>query len=343
MGTRPTSRDVAVRAGVSQSTVSQVFTGRPGISEATRQRVLQAARDIDYRPNLAARSMRTTRTGRIAAVLPITAFHSAPLIAGTVAGAHEAGYDVDVHSIPNAPDQRRHRVLEMIDSRQFEAILCYAPVPGGDLSRVDSTVPVLTLGAFDDEMRVSGELLDVGPLVGMMERLVRLGHRRFLHVTGARSYPSADARRRAYEATVDRLGVASVGVVEGDWSAASGLEAVRSLPDDVVPLAVIAANDFIATGVVRGAFERSWTVPGDMSVTGWDDLHTSAFQTPSLTTVAMDYEELGRRSVEALIARIRGERVSPPPEPLQHIVWRESTGAPRHGGHDGRGRAPRRV
>lgn len=331
MGIRPTSRDVAARAGVSQSTVSQVFTGRSGISEATRQRVLQAARDIDYRPNLAARSMRTTRTGRIAAVLPITAFHSAPLIAGTLEGARAAGYEVDVQSIPTAPDQRRQRVLEMIDSRQFEAILCYAPVPGGDLSRVDSTVPVLALGAFDDDMRVSGELLDVGPLVGMMEHLVALGHRRFLHVTGARSYPSADARLRAYMATIDRLGVASVGVVEGDWSAGSGLAAVRSLPDDAVPLAVIAANDYIATGVVRGAHERSWTVPGDVSVTGWDDLHTSAFQTPSLTSVSLDYEELGRRSVEALVARMRGESASPAEGPLQRVVWRESTGAPSPG------------
>lgn len=329
MAKRPTSRDVAARAGVSQSTVSQVFTGRAGISDATRERVMQAAREIDYRPNLAARSMRTTRTGRIAAVLPITAFHSAPLIAGTVAGARLAGLEVEVQSIPNAPDQRRQRVLEMIDSRQFEGILCYAPVPGDDLARVDPNVPVLTLAEFDDDMRASGELLDGAPLAAMMERLVQLGHRRFLHITGARSYPSADARQRAYEASVERLGVESVGVVEGDWSARSGFEAIRSLSDDVVPLAVIAANDFIATGVVRGALERSWTVPGDVSVTGWDDLETSPFQTPSLTSVSMDYEELGRRSVGRLIALLRDELPSDSSAPLQRVVWRESTATPR--------------
>ncbi|MGZ0069197.1 LacI family DNA-binding transcriptional regulator [Microbacterium arborescens] len=328
MGKRPTSRDVAARAGVSQSTVSQVFTGRAGISAATRERVLEAAREIDYRPNLAARSMRTTRTGRLAAVLPITAFHSAPLIAGTIERARAAGYDVEVQSIPNAPDQRRPRLLEMIDSRQFEGILCYAPVPGDDLVRVDPNVPVLTLAEFDDDMRVSGEMLDVHPLESMVERLAELGHRRFLHITGARSYPSADARRRAYEATVARLGVQSVGVVEGDWSAQSGLDAIRSLDEGSLPLAVIAANDFIATGVIRGALERGWTVPGDVSVTGWDDSPTSAFQTPSLTSVSMDYVELGRRTADRLIALMRGEQPPSATGPLQHVIWRESTAAP---------------
>ncbi len=120
----------------------------------------------------------------------------------------------------------------------------------------------------------------------------------------------------------------SVGVVEGDWSAQSGLDAIRSLGEASLPLAVIAANDFIATGVIRGALERGWAVPGDVSVTGWDDSPTSAFQMPSLTSVSMDYVELGRRTADRLIALMRGEDPPAATDPLQHVVWRESTAAP---------------
>lgn len=323
---RPTSRDVARLAGVSQSTVSYVLTNRPGISEATRDRVQRAAEELSYRPNLAARSMRTHRTGRIAIVMPITAWNPPSLLAGATAAAQDAGYAVEVQSLPSAGLERDAHLAELVGSGQFEGILSFVPVraPAGE-----HRTTVFFATEFDDEMHAAEELSDPFPLMEMMTELSRLGHRRFLHITGALDYRSARSRRDTYLTMIERLGAESLGVIEGDWSARAGLDAVRTLADDAPPLAIIAANDLVATGVVRGVHERGWTVPEDVSVTGWDDYPTSAFQLPSLTSVIQDRGELGARSVRRLVALMRDEPAPEEHGSLQSVVWRESTGRPR--------------
>ncbi len=324
MGKVPTSRDVAARAGVSQSTVSNVLTGRPGISQTTRERVLKVAKELRYRPNLAARSMRTQRTGRLALVLPITTWFASKILAGATQAAQEAGYTIEVHTLPGDFHSRQQRLDEIVNSGQFEGVLSFVPMPPCPSGEGGATV--LSLAEFDDDMKVSGDLTDPAPLVTMIEELALRGHRRFLHITGALAYPSARARRDAYVRTIEKLGLQSLGVIEGDWTGESGLNAIRSLPDDAPPLAVVASNDLVATGVVRGALERGWTVPGDLCVTGWDDLVSSALQVPSITTVFLDYQRLGARSVQRLVAALRDEPEPPSGGGLQRIIWRESTG-----------------
>ncbi|WP_203581907.1 LacI family DNA-binding transcriptional regulator [Microbacterium hibisci] len=327
MDRRPTSHDVARLAGVSQSTVSFVFTGRPGISEATRTRVLQAAAELSYRPNLAARSMRTQRTGRLAVVAPISTLYPVTLLSGAIAAAQQEDYVVEVVSLPPTTADRDERLAEVIESRQYEGILSFTPLRA-PAAAADTGTVVLAVGELDDEMHVTGEFTDAQPIVEMMEHLAAMGHRRFVHFAGPQDYPSARARRQAYLATVQRLGLTSLGVVDGDWSGRSGEEALNSLPDDAPPLAVIAANDVVATGALRAATLRGWTVPGDVSITGWDDHHQSAYLVPSLTSVAQDRERLGAHSMRRLIASVRGEAAPDKPEGLLRIIWRESTGAP---------------
>lgn len=324
MGRVPTSRDVAARAGVSQSTVSNVLTGRPGISQATRERVLKVAEELRYRPNLAARSMRTQRTGRLALVLPTTTWFASKILAGATQAAQKAGYTIEFQTLPGDSPAKQQRLDEIVHSGQFEGVLSFAPVQPGPSDEGGATL--LSLAEFDDDMKVSGDLTDPAPLVTMMEELASRGHRRFLHITGALDYRSARARRDAYLMTIEKLGLQSLGVIDGDWTGESGLNAIRSLPEGAAPLAVIASNDLVATGVVRGALERGWTVPGDLYVTGWDDLDSSAFQVPSITTVSLDYQRLGARSVQRLVAALRGEPEPAPEGGLQRIIWRESTG-----------------
>ncbi|WP_454857561.1 substrate-binding domain-containing protein [Promicromonospora soli] len=109
-----------------------------------------------------------------------------------------------------------------------------------------------------------------------MLRLAELGHRRFLHVTGALDYSSARGHRDVFVATVERLGLGPALVVESDGSA-EGRAAVLALPGEDHPTAVIAASDAGAAGVVLGARERGWTIPGDLSVTGWDNNQPGAY------------------------------------------------------------------
>ena len=323
---RPTSRDVARLAGVSQSTVSFVLTGRAGISDATRERVLGAAAQLNYQPNLAARSMRTRRSGRLAVVMPISALHDSSILEGAATAAQEAGYVLEIVSLPRRAEEREQRLAELTGSGQYEGILSFTPISASGDS-AGGTV-VLPLQEFDDEMHMTGTLVDAHPVVEFIERLAELGHRRFFHIAGPLSYPSAAARRDAYVTTIERLGLDSIGVLEGDWSGEAGYRAVHDLPEDVVPLAVIAANDVIATGAMRAATLRGWAMPGDMSITGWDDSATSAFLVPSLTSVVQDRVRVGEYAMRRLIAAVRGEAAPALAGGYQHIVWRESVAEP---------------
>ncbi|MGQ7311121.1 LacI family DNA-binding transcriptional regulator [Microbacterium arabinogalactanolyticum] len=327
MEKRATSNDVARAAGVSQSTVSFVLTGRAGISEATRERVLRAAAELNYRPNLAARSMRTRRTGRLAVVVPVASMNPLSLIPGAVAAAQEAGYAVEVVSLPQNPGERGERLAEIVGSGQYEGVLAFTPLHTPPLDEDDPVV--LSAGEFDDDMHAAGLFTDASPIVEMMERLTAMGHTRFLHIAGPQDFPSARARRQAYSDTVQRLGLTSIGVVDGDWSGQTGVDAIAALPDGILPLAVIAANDLIATGAIQAAMSRGWSVPGDVSITGWDDHPQSAFLVPPLTTVAQDRERLGAHAMARLIAALRGDDAPQRPADLLTIRWRESTGAPR--------------
>ena len=330
MTRRPTSRDVATRAGVSQSTVSFVFTGKGGISSATRARVLEAAAELHYRPNLAARSMRTRQTGRIAVVLTTQSLlYSAALLEGATVVARDGGFVVELVTVSAEQAERHLRLREVILSGEFEGLLSFVPVaPELTEETSSSTTVVLSLSEFDDRLHATGQLTDAQPLVDMMERLYELGHRHFLHIGGSYDFPSAVARREAYTSTVARLGVQSLGVHEGEWRAEAGYEIVRTLPADVAPFALIAANDHIATGAIRAAAERGWSVPGTMSVTGWDDLPQSAWLVPPLTTVIQDREAFGAYTMRLLIATMRTQTPPSRPDDLQRIVWRGSVGAP---------------
>jgi len=328
---RPTSHDVAHLAGVSQSTVSFVFTGRPGISDATRERVLRAASELHYRPNLAARSMRTQRTGRLAVVVPIATMNPLTLLSGAIAAARDEGYVVEVVSLPDESGARDERLAELVDSGQYEGILSFTPLPTLDGGAGDNGggPVVLSVAEFDDAMHMTGAFTDSRPIVEMIERLAAQGHRRFLHIAGPADFPSARSRRQAYLDAVSRLGLESIGVVDGDWSGDSGADAIDALPSDAPPLAVIAANDLVATGAIRAATRRGWRLPAEVAVTGWDDHYQSAFLVPSLTTVSQDRERLGAHSMQRLMAAVRGTEAPARPDDLLTVVWRESTDSPQ--------------
>ncbi|MBB5803388.1 LacI family transcriptional regulator [Saccharothrix ecbatanensis] len=325
---RPTITDVARLAGVSPQTVSRFLRFNGGLKPATVERVENAIRELDYRPNLVARSMRTRKTGRLAILMPAMAFNPSRMLAGAGATAGAAGYFMDVVSAGGGVRARSERLLELADSGQFEGILSFAPVLPSVGNQMDQSTTVVVSADFDDEMRGIGDLADATPVVRMVEHLASTGHSRFLHVAGDAGFASARARKQSYLETVERLGLVSVGVFDGDWSGESGIEAIRSLPSRARPTAVIAANDLVAAGVVRGVRERGWDVPGDISVTGWDNNEIGQFMTPSLTTVDVDLERLGSKAMAKLIAGLRGTEPEPNEESLFRVIWRESTAEP---------------
>jgi DNA-binding LacI/PurR family transcriptional regulator len=339
----PTSRDVARLAGVSQATVSYALTGRGTIAAATRERVLEVADSIGYRPNLAARSMRTRRSGRLAVITGVTLDNQLRLLAGASEVAEAAGYVMETHTVDGTVDERTARVRDLAASGQYEGVLTLVPVlpealTSGPSDRDgepadDGTTPVVAEATFDEQMRTLGDLADASTVEVFVETLVAAGYRRFAHVAGPEQYASARARRDVFLSAVARAAadpatpdVVSLGVLGGSWSGDDARRAVAEIPADALPVAVIAANDHLAAGVVRGAAERGWSVPADLVVTGWDNVEIGALMIPSLTTVDVDFPEAGRAAMRRLIAAIRGEPRPPAGGPIHRLVWRESTG-----------------
>lgn len=328
---RATIWEVARLAGVSHQTVSRYLKGNGGMKPATRARVEQAVAELDYRPNLIARSMRTRRSNRIAVVLPeLTNFVPIPILRGASAAAHEAGYTTDVVGLEGDESRRAEGALALLDTGQAEGVLSFTPL--ADLAnRAPDQTPIVVFGEFDDKMHSRGDLADGAPAEEIIRHLAELGHRRFLHVAGSQDWASARNRRGVYADTIEQLGLESFGIVDGDWSVRSGYEAARDLPADSRVTAVLAANDFVAMGVIRGFQDRGMRVPDDVSVFGWDDEQFTRYFLPTMSTVKYDRESLGRRAMLSLLAQVRGE-----PEPpvklgkLFELIPRGSSGpAPR--------------
>ncbi|GAB3920581.1 LacI family DNA-binding transcriptional regulator [Kribbella albertanoniae] len=322
-----TIHEVARLAGVSHTTVSRYLQDKDSLKPKTRIKVEYAVKALDYRPNLAARSMRTRRTNRLAIVLATGPNFPGRALSAAAETAHQAGYQIEVVSVEGGPRVRAARIDELARSGQVDGILAMSSI---DLKSSRSLeVPLVRSEIHDEKLRVLGELAGATEVREIIEYLAGLGHRTFLHVAGDQEFSSARNRKSVYLETIERLGLRSVGVVDGDWSAQSGYDAITALPADCGVTAVVAANDVVAMGVIRGARSRGWEVPRDLSVFGWDDEAMGQFATPSLSTVSVDREAQARDAIHRLLAEIQGK---PAPErsarTLNHVIYRESTAPP---------------
>ena len=309
---RATIWEVARAAGVSHQTVSRYLKNEGGLKPATRAKIDRAVADLEYRPNLIARSMRTRRSNRIAIVLPeLTSFVPVPVLKGASQTARQAGYSTDVVGLEGDAVRRAEGALALLDSQQVDGVLSFTPLSDTVIATGDQR-SIVVYGEYDDNMHSQGHLADGRPAADIVHHLAELGHRKFLHVAGSADWASALNRRAVYEQTIADLGLESHGVVPGDWSVRSGYDAARDLPADSGVTAVLAANDYVAMGVIRGFQDRGLRVPEDVSVFGWDDEEFTRYFQPSMSTVRLDRDTMGRQAMSALLALINGE---PPPKP----------------------------
>ena len=325
---RATSKDVAHLAGVAQATVSYVLNGKGSISAETQERVRRAASELNYYPNLAARAMRTSKTNRIAVVTGVQDYDASPVLSGAIDEASKAGFLSEVYGLePTIPGQGE-RIVELVQSGQVAGVLCFAQLDPDLMTKLEKVAPVIRPDTLSANMFNVGELADAAPIAVFVEKLAEQGWHRFLHIGGpSDDSVSASARKQIYLDTIGRLGLESIGEIDGNWSAESGLTTVLALPEQTHPLAIVAANDRIAVGVMRGAHLRGWRIPDDISVTGWNDTEIGAYLNPPLTTVSVNRFEAGRWEMRRLIAAINNDDAPAPPANLNTIVWRGSTGS----------------
>jgi DNA-binding LacI/PurR family transcriptional regulator len=313
----PSIRDVADRAGVSYQTVSRVLNAHPSIRADTEERVRAAIDALGYRPNRAARALVTARSRTIGVLLTARPLHGPfSSFLAIVDAVRERGYSVT--TTPNASDDPADilRALEELLAHGVEGIVAIAPQDRAReaVRQSGAPVPVLTLQGVPDETNDFG--FDQYEAARLATRhLVDLGHRRIDHLAGPLGWGEAEQRQRGYEHVLRERGL-TPRVLSGDWTPDSGMTVgLRMLADDR-PTAVFAANDEMAVGLLAAASDLGLSVPGDLSVVGFDDVPYAKHLRPALTTIRQDFGDLGRRAIALLIDEIEG---MVPAEPLPRV------------------------
>jgi len=301
--------DVARLAGVSHQTVSRVLNDNPHVKEETRGRVLSAIRELDYRPNSAARTLVTRRSQTLGVVsFDTTLYGPASMLYGIEQAARSAGYFVSIASLRSLDGRSVQEAVDRLRDQAVEGVLVIAPQTStvGALAQVRSAVPMVAVGS-GSQARVPGAAVDnEAGARAATQYLLDLGHRTVHHVAGPLTWLDAQARQAGWRSVLTAAGAEVPVVVGGDWSARSGYEAGMQLLGDRAATAVFCANDHMALGVLRALNEAGRAIPGDISVVGFDDIPEASYFTPPLTTVRQDFGELGRRGLELLVAQVEG-------------------------------------
>lgn len=320
--------DVARAAGVSHQTVSRVVNDHPSVRPETRERVLAAISKLDYRRNLSARALVTRRTQTVGVVsFDTTLYGPASTLYGIQLAAREAGYFVSVASMKTIDRSTVPAALERLAEQNVDGVIVIAPLRQAveALEDLPRDRPLVVVGGSAPGR--PDVCVDQGTGAAVATRhLLEQGAPTVWHVAGPVDWLEAEERERGWRAVLEDAGAKVNDVVRGDWSPHSGYAAGRQLAqrDDVS--AVFVANDQMALGVLRSFHEHGVRVPDDVLMVGFDDIPESAFFTPPLTTVLQSFHDVGRRSIEQLLARIAGdgtqrERIVIPPR----LVVRQSS------------------
>lgn len=329
---RPTSKDVARAAGVSQATVSLVLGDkwRGRVSERTAALVRDTARDLGYRPNLAARNLRLGHTRTALLVVPaLTNEYFARVYTGAAALAARHGFGVVLYPSPEGigpardPFASARAALDGVIASSMAAEALRA-IRGTDLPLVmlDSD-PAGTDAAAHVNLDVADGMRQIAA------HLLGLGHRRILHLASAVPSWTFDVRARALRdalATAPGAELTTAPSALDVDSARRAAETALTAPGPR-PTALVCDDDILAAGACKAARRHGLRVPGDLSVTGFDDLALATALEPELTTVRLPAERIGERGMSALLAVLDGRRPAPGDLPVE-LVPRGSTAPP---------------
>jgi DNA-binding LacI/PurR family transcriptional regulator len=323
--------DVAQLAGVSHQTVSRVLHDSPHVRPDTRERVLSAIRQLDYRPNTLAQALVTGRSRTLGVVsFDTTLYGPASTLLGIEHAAHDVGYGVSISSLRSLNRPSVIAAVQRLRDQGVEGVVVIAPVRAGveALRHLRPGFPVVAVEAGPDAS-IPVATVDQGAGAAAATRhLLDLGHRTVWHMAGPADWKEAEERIEGWRTTLKAAGAPIPAVLRGDWTARSGYELGGALLQERELTAVFVANDQMALGLLRRVHEVGREVPRDLSIVGFDDIPEAAYFTPPLTTVRQDFAELGRRCLHVLLERIEGQATNPvrvvvPPE----LVVRASSGA----------------
>ena len=330
----PSMADVAKLAGVSSQTVSRVSNGHTNVDDATRDRVVVAMREIGYRPNSAARALRSGRFRNIGVIMfTLSTFGNMRTLDAIATAAAAADYSVTLIPIPDPTLGSVSGAYTKLGAQAVDGVIIIFEAHMIDHADIDLPpglpVVVIDSNAGDEYMVVDNDQGEGARLA--TEHLIGLGHRLIAHIAGPPSSFSAARRTESWRASLAAAGLDEPEVLHGDWSAESGYRHGLTLAARPEVTAIFAANDQMALGAMRALHELGREVPGDVSVVGFDDMEESRSFWPPLTTVHQDFGEIGRRATQTLFDEIIGapHRTGRSLVPIELVV-RQSTAPPRN-------------
>lgn len=327
---RITSLDVARKAGVSRTTVSFVLNNVAGmqISEETRKRVIDAARELGYVPDAAAQALASGRSKTIGLLLArqthviASDMFLTQILEVLVREVNRQGMRLMLEVVADYEDQESY--LKLVRSNSIDGVLYSGPRfdDAALRSLVEHGVPTVVMGALEDTTYHFVDVDNRAAAERAVHHLVHLGHTQVGCITNARpSYVAAIDRLQGYK---DALGSAGLAVDSrlvryGDFDPESGYFQMNSLLDANLGLtAVFVASDIVAFGAMAAIRERGLQIPEDIAIVGFDDVPLSRYMDPSLTTIQLPVIDLARRASEMVVGLIRGV------EPLQSQVLLEA-------------------
>ncbi|WP_327321760.1 LacI family transcriptional regulator [Streptomyces sp. NBC_01210] len=332
---RPTMKDIAQRAGVSESAVSFALNDRPGVSEITRDRIRRVAEQLGWRPSTAARALSGEGSATVglvlarpAATLGVDSFFL-QLISGIQEILAERQLGLLFQVVEDVPTEcavyRRwwaeHRVdgVLVVDPRTDDPrpeLLDELGLPGVVIGGLPDQHPNLSQVRADD----------TGAMASVVGRLYELGHRRIVHIAGLPSLAHTDRRIRSLRAEAGRRGLTEVRSLATDYSDAEGAAVTRRvLEGSTPPTALIYDNDVMAAAGAAVTAGLGLSVPGDVSIVSWEDSVLCRMVHPWLTALSRDTVAFGRIAAQELTALLDGGAARSVPVPLPRLIEREST------------------
>lgn len=341
---QPTMDDVAALAGVARATVSRVLSNHANVRGTVRERVMRAVATLDYRVNPQARGL-ASKVSKTLVLVHCTnpdaepnSYYDAALELGALRAAAAAGFELSTLSLFTDDPRRSDKLIELFESGRCAGAILTPPMSDDvALARrlIELGYPAVCVAPGDD---VRGLLAGVGldeEVAGheMGAYIVSLGHRRLGYVLGIEGHRSAELRYTGFARALREAGLPDEAVIalRGDFTFRAGVICTQQLLDmDPQVSAIVCANDDMAVGALFAAHRMHLSVPGELSIVGFDDAPISAHTWPPLTTIHQPVRAIAARAVEILVGTLRGGRAAAALfESVAHrLVIRDSSAAP---------------
>jgi DNA-binding LacI/PurR family transcriptional regulator len=310
---RPTIKQVASAAGVSTQTVSRVINARPDVSLETRSRVQSVIEQFGYQPSALARSLIRQRSYTLGVVTAGLKHIGPSRVLNGIAGAAEGlGYSLLLKELPQFDLADVAPIFQTLLARHVDGIIWAVPEIGHnrdfvDRLRLQPEVPIVFLAMAPRENLKAVSIDNYGGGRQAVAHLLAQGYRRIGHIAGPQDWWEARQRLAAWQDVLREAGLQpdAEHCVEGNWSSASGAEAIERLLRQYPEMdAVFVANDQMALSVMQAACQKGIDIPRSLGVVGFDNIAESAYFWPPLTTIEQDQHDLGRIAVEEVIRMI---------------------------------------